>query len=42
MDQAKAAAVGFINQMPANVRIGLVDFGKQVTVDAPPTTDRAL
>jgi tight adherence protein B len=42
MDQTKAAAVGFIDQMPANVRIGLVNFGRQVTVDASPTTDRAL
>jgi hypothetical protein len=42
MDQTKAAAIGFIDQMPANVRIGLVNFGRQVTVDASPTTDRAL
>lgn len=42
MDQTKAAAVGFINQMPLDVRIGLVDFGTQVTVDTAPTTDRAL
>ena len=30
MDQAKAAAVGFIDQMAPSVRIGLVHFGNQV------------
>ena len=35
IDQTKAAAVGFINQMPPNVRIGLVSFGE--TVSAPPS-----
>ena len=33
IEQTKTAAVDFINQMPTNVRIGLVSFGE--TVSAP-------
>ena len=42
IEQTKAAAVGFINQMPPNVRIGLVSFGGTVSAPTVPTTDRAL
>jgi tight adherence protein B len=42
IEQTKAAAVGFINQMPPNVRIGLVSFGETVSAPTVPTTDRAL
>ena len=42
IEQTKAAAVDFVNQMPSNVRIGLVSFGETVSVPTVPTTDRAL
>ena len=42
IEQTKAAAVRFINQMPPDVRIGLVSFGETVSAPTVPTTDRAL
>ena len=42
IEQTRAAAVGFVNQMPPNVRIGLVSFGETVSAPTVPTTDRAL
>jgi tight adherence protein B len=42
IEQTKAAAVDFINQMPPNVRIGLVSFGETVSAPTAPSTDRAL
>jgi tight adherence protein B len=42
IEQTRAAAVDFVNQMPPNVRIGLVSFGDTVSAPTVPTTDRAL
>jgi tight adherence protein B len=42
LDAAKRAASEFVSAMPADVRIGLETFADQVTVLAPPTTDRAM
>ena len=42
IDAAKVAAIEFVAAMPPDVRIGLETFADQVTVLAPPTTDRAL
>jgi tight adherence protein B len=42
IEVAKIAATEFVAAMPPDVRIGLETFADQVTVLAPPTTDRAL
>jgi tight adherence protein B len=42
LEAAKLAATEFVAAMPPDVRIGLETFADQVTVLAPPTTDRAL
>ncbi len=42
IEAAKVAATEFVAAMPPDVRIGLETFADQVTVLAPPTTDRAL
>ncbi len=42
IEEAKLAAAEFVAAMPPDVRIGLETFADQVTVLAPPTTDRAL
>jgi Flp pilus assembly protein TadB len=42
IEAAKIAASEFVAAMPPDVRIGLETFADEVTVLAPPTTDRAL
>ncbi len=42
IEAAKAAAREFVDSMPAEVPIGVVTFGDDVTVLTPPTTDRPL
>ena len=42
IEAAKIAASEFVAAMPPDVRVGLETFADQVTVLAPPTTDRAL
>ncbi len=42
IEAAKIAAIEFVAAMPPEVRIGLETFADEVTVLAPPTTDRAL
>ena len=42
MQQARDAAASFVAQMPAEVRIGVESFGREMTVWSPPTLDRAL
>jgi Flp pilus assembly protein TadB len=42
IEAAKIAASEFVAAMPPDVRIGLETFADDVTVLAPPTTDRAL
>ena len=41
LDAAKAAAISFIDQLPAGVRVGVVAFASQSNVLVAPTTDRA-
>jgi Ca-activated chloride channel family protein len=40
MDAAKAAATAFIDQLPSNFQIGIVQFSDRAHVLSPPTTDR--
>jgi Ca-activated chloride channel family protein len=40
LDAAKAAAVSFIDQLPAGVRVGIVSFASQTNTLVAPTTDR--
>jgi Ca-activated chloride channel family protein len=39
---ARAAAVGFLEKIPATYQVALVEFGTRAFVAVPPTTDRAL
>jgi tight adherence protein B len=41
LDAAKEAAAGFLDELPADVRVGIVSFGPTPTPLAAPTTDRA-
>jgi len=41
LDAAKAAAISFIDQIPAGIRVGVVSFASQSNVLVSPTTDRA-
>ncbi len=41
LEQAKVAALQFLERLPPATRVGLVRFGGDVQVLAPPTTDRA-
>jgi Ca-activated chloride channel family protein len=41
LDAAKAAAISFIDQIPAGVRIGVVSFASEPNTLVSPTTDRA-
>jgi Mg-chelatase subunit ChlD len=41
LDNARAAALTFIEEVPADVRVGLVTFAGQVSPVVPPTVDRA-
>src|SRR5436190_113859 len=40
LDAAKASALSFINQLPENVRVGVVDFASEPVTLVSPTTDR--
>ena len=41
LDAAKAAAISFIDQIPAGIRVGVVSFASASNVLVSPTTDRA-
>jgi Ca-activated chloride channel family protein len=41
LDAAKASALSFIDQLPANVRVGVVAFASEPVTLVSPTTDRA-
>jgi Ca-activated chloride channel family protein len=41
LDAAKASALSFINQLPENVRVGVVAFASEPVTLVSPTTDRA-
>ena len=41
LDAAKAAAISFIDQIPAGIRIGVVSFASEPNTLVSPTTDRA-
>ena len=41
IESAKAAAVDFVESIPANLQIGLVSFNRSVSLDVSPTTNRA-
>jgi len=41
LDAAKASALSFINQLPDNVRVGVVAFASEPVTLVSPTTDRA-
>jgi Ca-activated chloride channel family protein len=42
MDAIKAAALKFVDQLPAKYRVGIVDFATQASVAAPATRNREL
>ncbi len=41
LDAAKASALSFVNQLPANFRVGVVAFASEPVTLVTPTTDRA-